>query len=43
MIALEDISTDALAVKELNSAEMASFMQCVMQPIGAVIGSLLFL
>lgn len=43
MIALEDISTDALSVKELDSAELASYMQCVMQPIGAVFGSLFFL
>ena len=43
MIAIEDISTDALAVKELNSTELASYMQCVMQPVGAVVGSLFYL
>ena len=43
MVSIEDICTDSLAVKELNSAELASYMQCVMQPIGGVIGSLVFL
>jgi hypothetical protein len=43
MIAIEDINTDALSVKELNSTELASYMQCVMQPVGAVVGSLFFL
>jgi hypothetical protein len=43
MVALEDISTDALAVKELKSSQAASFMQCVWQPIGGVAGSLIFL
>jgi hypothetical protein len=42
MISLEDISTDALAVKELNSAELASYLQCVMQSIGSVVGSILY-
>lgn len=43
MISIKDISTDALAVKELNSAELASYLQCTMQLSGNVVGSLLYL
>ena len=34
---------DALAVKELKSTELPSFYQCIMQPIGGVVGSVVML
>jgi hypothetical protein len=43
LISIEDISTDALAIKELEDPELASFLQNVMQQIGFVIGSIVFL
>ena len=43
LISLEDISTDALSVKELRNNEITSFLQCTMQPIGGVLGSLVML
>jgi hypothetical protein len=42
-ISLEDISTDALAVKELKNAEKASFLQASMQQVGSIVGSLVFM
>lgn len=42
-ISLEDISTDALAVKELKNPERASFLQASMQQVGSIIGSLVFM
>ena len=43
LISLEDISVDALSVKELKSTELPSFYQCIMQPIGGVFGSVVML
>jgi hypothetical protein len=43
MVSLEDISTDALAVKELNDAALTSYLQCVFQLIGTVVGGILYL
>jgi hypothetical protein len=42
-ISLEDISTDALAVKELKDPERASFLQAALQQVGSIIGSLVFM
>ena len=43
LVSLEDISVDALSVKELQSTELPSFYQCIMQPIGGVFGSMVML
>lgn len=43
LMSLEDISTDALAVKELKDPERASFLQAAMQQVGSIIGSLVFM
>ena len=42
-ISLEDICTDGMAIKELQSSEMASYLQLVYQLIGGVVGNLVFL
>lgn len=41
-LTLQDISTDALGVKELT-AERTSFLQACMQEVGSLVGSLLFM
>ena len=43
LISIEDISTDALAIKELEDPELASYLQQIMQQMGAVCGSLGFM
>lgn len=42
-ISLEDISTDALAIKELHSASLPSLLVSIMQPVGSIFGSIFFL
>lgn len=43
LMSLEDISTDALAVKELKDPERASFLQAALQQAGTIVGSLIFM
>jgi Na+/melibiose symporter-like transporter len=40
-VSVQDISTDALGVKELRKPELSSFLQSVFQQLGIVAGSLL--
>jgi len=39
-VSAQDISTDALGIKELRKPELSSFLQAVFQQIGYVLGSL---
>jgi hypothetical protein len=43
VITLEDISTDALAVKELKDPEKASFLQSILYDVGSIVGGLAFM
>jgi hypothetical protein len=40
-VSVQDISTDALGIKELRKPELSSFLQSVFQQLGIVAGSLL--
>lgn len=43
LITLQDISLDALAIKELRLPHLVGFLQAIMQTSGVIIGSLLLL
>lgn len=43
LITLQDISLDALAIKELRTPHLVGFLQAIMQTSGGIIGSLLLL
>lgn len=43
LVSLEDISTDALAIKELQCPKLVSLLQSLFQQLGIVFGSIIFL